>query len=44
ILPGYRHGEVLVFNLGHGIHHAVRPEHAGVFLQARHCLLERHQR
>jgi uroporphyrinogen decarboxylase len=31
-------GEGHVFNLGHGIHQDVPPEHAGVFVEAVHRL------
>ncbi len=32
ILAGFGHGEGHVFNLSHGIHQDVPPEHAGVFV------------
>ncbi|WP_168401322.1 uroporphyrinogen decarboxylase [Erwinia amylovora] len=38
ILEGYGHGNGHVFNLGHGIHLDVPPEHAGVFVEAVHRL------
>ncbi|OWE39705.1 hypothetical protein A8M52_35575 [Escherichia coli] len=38
ILAGFGHGEGHVFNLGHGIHQDVPPEHAGVFVEAVHRL------
>ncbi|EPL6456890.1 MULTISPECIES: uroporphyrinogen decarboxylase [Providencia] len=36
ILSGFGHGEGHVFNLGHGIHQDVPPEHAGAFVDAVH--------
>ena len=36
ILAGFGHGEGHVFNLGHGIHLDVPPEHAGYFVDAVH--------
>ncbi|QTF10350.1 uroporphyrinogen decarboxylase [Brenneria izadpanahii] len=38
ILAGYGQGSGHVFNLGHGIHQDVPPEHAGVFVDAVHAL------
>ena len=38
ILSGFGQGEGHVFNLGHGIHQDVPPEHAGVFVEAVHRL------
>jgi uroporphyrinogen decarboxylase len=38
ILAGYGNGSGHVFNLGHGIHQDVPPEHAGVFVEAVHTL------
>ncbi len=38
ILEGYGHGSGHVFNLGHGIHQHVDPEHAGAFIEAVHEL------
>lgn len=38
ILAGFGHGEGHVFNLGHGIHQDVEPEHAGAFIDAVHRL------
>ncbi|MGL5045022.1 MAG: uroporphyrinogen decarboxylase [Plesiomonas sp.] len=38
ILQGYGQGNGHVFNLGHGIHPDVNPEHAGVFVEAVHEL------
>ncbi|MDD9339082.1 MAG: uroporphyrinogen decarboxylase [Providencia heimbachae] len=36
ILAGFGKGDGHVFNLGHGIHQDVSPEHAGVFVDAVH--------
>ncbi len=38
ILESYGHGNGHVFNLGHGIHQFVDPEHAGIFVDAVHEL------
>ncbi|KHN52742.1 uroporphyrinogen decarboxylase [Pectobacterium fontis] len=38
ILAGFGQGNGHVFNLGHGIHQDVPPEHAGVFVDAVHRL------
>jgi uroporphyrinogen decarboxylase len=38
ILTSYGHGNGHVFNLGHGIHQHVQPEHAAVFIDAVHEL------
>ncbi|QPI42811.1 MULTISPECIES: uroporphyrinogen decarboxylase [Pectobacterium] len=38
ILAGFGQGSGHVFNLGHGIHQDVPPEHAGVFVEAVHRL------
>ncbi|HEM7189749.1 TPA: uroporphyrinogen decarboxylase [Providencia rettgeri] len=38
ILSGFGQGEGHVFNLGHGIHQDVPPEHAGTFVDAVHRL------
>ncbi|TGC82030.1 uroporphyrinogen decarboxylase, partial [Salmonella enterica subsp. enterica serovar Wilhelmsburg] len=38
ILAGFGQGEGHVFNLGHGIHQDVPPEHAGAFVEAVHRL------
>jgi uroporphyrinogen decarboxylase len=38
ILESYGHGSGHVFNLGHGIHQFVNPEHAGAFIEAVHEL------
>ncbi|MGL5948949.1 MAG: uroporphyrinogen decarboxylase [Aeromonas sp.] len=38
ILAGFGHGSGHVFNLGHGIHPDVNPEHAGAFVRAVHEL------
>ena len=34
VLESYGHGPGHVFNLGHGIHPDVNPEHAGAMVQA----------
>ena len=44
ILAGFGQGEGHVFNLGHGIHQDVPPEHAGVFVEAVHRLSEQYHR
>lgn len=38
ILAGFGQGEGHVFNLGHGIHQDVPPEHAGAFVESVHRL------
>ncbi len=38
VLDSYGHGPGHVFNLGHGIHPEVDPEHAGIFIEAVHEL------
>lgn len=38
VLRAYGPGSGHVFNLGHGIHPHVDPEHAGAFIQAVHEL------
>ncbi len=38
VLSSYGHGAGHVFNLGHGIHPEIDPEHAGVFIDAVHEL------
>lgn len=38
ILAGFGQGEGHIFNLGHGIHQDVEPEHAGAFVDAVHRL------
>jgi len=38
ILEGFGHGNGHVFNLGHGIHQDVPPEHAGAFIDSVHRL------
>lgn len=38
ILEGFGQGSGHVFNLGHGIHQDVPPEHAGAFVEAVHTL------
>ncbi len=44
ILAGFGKGEGHVFNLGHGIHPDVDPEHAGVFIEAVHELSEQYHK
>ncbi|HAK48285.1 MAG TPA: uroporphyrinogen decarboxylase, partial [Salmonella bongori] len=39
-----RQGEGHVFNLGHGIHQDVPPEHAGAFVEAVHRLSAQYHR
>jgi uroporphyrinogen decarboxylase len=36
VLESYGNGSGHVFNLGHGIHQHVNPEHAGAFVEAVH--------
>jgi len=38
ILAGFGHGSGHVFNLGHGIHQHIDPDHAGAFIDAVHEL------
>ncbi len=38
VLASFGHGNGHVFNLGHGIHPEIDPEHAGVFVEAVHEL------
>jgi len=38
VLDSYGHGPGHVFNLGHGIHPEIDPEHAGAFIEAVHDL------
>jgi len=38
VLASYGHGTGHVFNLGHGIHPAINPEHAGAMIEAVHEL------
>lgn len=38
VLASYGHGHGHVFNLGHGIHPTVKPEHAGAMIKAVHEL------
>jgi uroporphyrinogen decarboxylase len=38
VLASYGHGSGHVFNLGHGIHPQIPPEHAGAMIQAVHEL------
>jgi uroporphyrinogen decarboxylase len=42
VLAGFGQGEGHVFNLGHGIHPGIDPEHAGAFIQAVHDLSGRY--
>ncbi len=44
ILAGFGHGEGHVFNLGHGIHQDVPPEHAGAFVEAVHAFSAQYHR
>jgi uroporphyrinogen decarboxylase len=44
ILEGFGHGNGHVFNLGHGIHPNVAPEHAGIFVDAVHELSRAYHR
>lgn len=44
ILAGFGEGEGHVFNLGHGIHQDVPPEHAGAFVEAVHRLSGQYHR
>jgi uroporphyrinogen decarboxylase len=44
ILAGFGQGEGHVFNLGHGIHQDVPPEHAGAFVEAVHALSAKYHR
>ena len=44
ILEGFGHGTGHVFNLGHGIHQDVPPEHAGTFVEAVHRLSGKYHR
>jgi uroporphyrinogen decarboxylase len=38
VLESYGHGPGHVFNLGHGIHQHINPEHAGAFIESVHEL------
>ncbi|MES9927009.1 MAG: uroporphyrinogen decarboxylase family protein, partial [Candidatus Thiodiazotropha sp. 6PDIVS] len=38
VLASYGQGSGHIFNLGHGIHPEIDPEHAGVFIEAVHEL------
>ena len=38
VLASFGHGEGHVFNLGHGIHPGINPEHAGAMIEAVHEL------
>jgi uroporphyrinogen decarboxylase len=42
VLAGFGHGNGHVFNLGHGIHPGIDPEHAGAFIGAVHELSRRY--
>jgi len=42
VLASYGHGPGHVFNLGHGIHPEVDPEHAGAMIEAVHALSPRY--
>jgi uroporphyrinogen decarboxylase len=44
VLESYGHGHGHVFNLGHGIHPAVAPEHAGAMIAAVHELSPQYHR
>ena len=44
MLASYGHGHGHVFNLGHGIHPAVPPEHAGAMIAAVHELSPQYHR
>lgn len=44
ILADFGHGEGHVFNLGHGIHQDVPPEHAGAFVEAVHAFSAQYHR
>ena len=44
VLASYGHGHGHVFNLGHGIHPQIPPEHAGAMIQAVHELSPRYHR
>ncbi len=44
VLASYGHGHGHVFNLGHGIHPAVPPEHAGAMIAAVHELSPQYHR
>lgn len=44
ILAGFGQGEGHVFNLGHGIHQDVPPEHVGTFVNAVHSLSMKYHR
>ncbi|WP_288709110.1 uroporphyrinogen decarboxylase [uncultured Serratia sp.] len=44
ILAGFGHGNGHVFNLGHGIHQDVPPEHAGAFVEAVHAQSAKYHR
>ena len=44
VLASYGHGHGHVFNLGHGIHPQIPPEHAGAMIQAVHELSPQYHR
>ena len=44
VLASYGHGSGHVFNLGHGIHPDVNPEHAGAMIEAVHALSPQYHR
>jgi uroporphyrinogen decarboxylase len=44
VLASYGHGSGHVFNLGHGIHPQIPPEHAGAMIQAVHELSPQYHR
>jgi uroporphyrinogen decarboxylase len=44
VLASYGHGSGHVFNLGHGIHPQIPPEHAGAMIQAVHELSPKYHR
>lgn len=44
VLASYGHGHGHVFNLGHGIHPQIPPEHAGAMIQAVHDLSPQYHR
>jgi uroporphyrinogen decarboxylase len=44
VLASFGHGHGHVFNLGHGIHPQIRPEHAGAMIQAVHELSPQYHR
>ena len=44
VLASYGHGSGHVFNLGHGIHPGIDPEHVAVLIDAVHELSEKYHR